>query len=30
MVNESSKAWQKVAPEYVFRESITVMKNLDQ
>ncbi len=29
MVNESSKAWQKVAPEYVFGESITVMKNLD-
>jgi hypothetical protein len=29
MVNESSKAWQKVAPDYVFGESITVMKNLD-
>jgi quinol monooxygenase YgiN len=29
MVNDSSKAWQKVAPEYVFGESITVMKNLD-
>ena len=29
MVNESSKAWQKVAPEYVFGETITVMKNLD-
>jgi len=29
MVNENSKAWQKVAPDYVFGESITVMKNLD-
>ena len=29
MVNESSKAWQTVAPEYVFGESITVMKTLD-
>jgi len=29
MVNDSSKAWQKVAPEYVCGESITVMKNLD-
>jgi hypothetical protein len=29
MVNESSKAWQKVAPEYVFGETIAVMKTLD-
>ena len=29
MVNENSKAWQKVAANYVFGESITVMKNLD-
>jgi quinol monooxygenase YgiN len=30
MVNENSKAWQKVAQDYVFGESITVMKNLDE
>ena len=28
MVNENSKAWQSVAPNYVFGESITVMKSL--
>ena len=30
MVNENSKAWQKVATNYVFGESITVMKTLDK
>ena len=29
MVNENSKAWQKVAQDYVFGKSITVMKNLN-
>ena len=29
MVNESSRAWQAIAPNYVFDESITVMKTFD-
>ena len=28
MANETSKAWQKVALEYVFGETISVMKSL--
>jgi hypothetical protein len=28
MINESSKAWQIVAADFVFRETITVMNAL--
>lgn len=28
MVNSNSKAWQAIAPEYVFGETITVMDSL--